>query len=234
MYSSAVDGLDPFDLLDSEAARLDAHFTLLHAGDWDRPSRAEGWSVRDVLAHLAGEELYNHACLNDDMEGFILLLHDEGVQGLEAFNQWSVETRRDLPVSDVLTEWRAKSSETRRRMRDRGYDGSLVTRSGPYSVGFQTLHYASEYATHADDIGAPVEPGEREGRTAWRARVGILALSERGTGVFVRETKGGYHILWGAESADLSPDEFVAATTARLPNDHALSVPLREALIALA
>jgi hypothetical protein len=35
------------------------------------------------------------------------------------------------------------------------------------------------YATHADDVGAPLAAGERPARTAWRVSFGRFALTER-------------------------------------------------------
>src|SRR5690349_24146523 len=108
---------NPFDIFDTEAARLDGFFSGLAEGDteWQRPSRCAGWSVRDVLAHLSGEEMYNHACLNDDLAGFFALLKREGVgdDGFGRFNEWCVQARSGLPVDEVLAEWRAASSQTR-------------------------------------------------------------------------------------------------------------------------
>ena len=49
----------------------------------------------------------------------------------------------------------------------------------PLPGGLQAFHYSSEYATHADDVGAPVAPGERPGRTAWRVSFGRFALTEQ-------------------------------------------------------
>jgi len=46
-------GLDPFALLDNEAGRLDAFLSGLGQSGWKRPSRCAGWTVRDVLGHLA-------------------------------------------------------------------------------------------------------------------------------------------------------------------------------------
>src|SRR3954452_2090249 len=94
--------LDPFDILDTETGRLDRFFSTLDETGWERPSRCEGWTVRDVLGHLAGEELYNHACLNGDIEGFFELLEREGVRGgFDEFNEWSVRKHRSLPVEQV-------------------------------------------------------------------------------------------------------------------------------------
>jgi uncharacterized protein (TIGR03083 family) len=229
-----LEDLNPFDIFDAEAARLEAYFSGLTEEEWNRPSRCAGWSVRDVLAHLAGEELYNHACLDDDLAGLFATLEKEGVADLASFNDWCVTTRRDLPVEEVLAEWRSKNGDTRRRMRERGAHDTLPTMAGPYPVGLQTFHYDSEYATHADDVGVPVAGSEEPGRSQWRARVGLFALSEKDTPVRVEETGDGYRVRLGEQSADLSRAEFVDATTARLPDDHPLPSALRTALRCLA
>jgi uncharacterized protein (TIGR03083 family) len=234
MDVTPLEDLNPFDIFDAEAARLDAYFSGLTERKWNRPSRCAGWSVRDVLAHLAGEELYNHACLDDDLEGLFAALEKEGVDDLASFNEWCVTTRRDLPVTEVLAEWRRENGDTRRRMRQRGADETIPTMAGPYPVGLQTFHYASEFATHADDVGVPVADEEEPARSDWRARVGLFALSEKDAPVHVEETGGGYRVRLGEHEADLSKAEFVDATTARLPDDHPLPSVLRTALRCLA
>src|SRR3954471_3134281 len=96
---------DPFDIFDTEAARLDRFFCSLDAAGWERPSRCAGWSVRDVLGHLAGEELYNHACLDGQIGEFLAMLEREGAgPGFRRFNDWCVSWRRDVPVDEVLDE----------------------------------------------------------------------------------------------------------------------------------
>ncbi|HEX2314907.1 MAG TPA: maleylpyruvate isomerase family mycothiol-dependent enzyme [Thermomonospora sp.] len=234
MDVTPLEDLNPFDILDAEAARLDAFFGGLTGDQWDRPSRCAGWSVRDVLAHLAGEELYNQACLDDDLQGLFARLDKEGVSDLGAFNDWCVTTRRDVPVADVLAEWRGKNGDTRRRMRERGADATLSTMAGPYPVGLQTFHYCSEFATHADDVGAPVGDDEEPGRSDWRARVGLFALGEGDTAVEVERADGGFRVRADGHGAELSTADFVAATTARLPEGHPLPPTLRDALRCLA
>jgi len=234
MKPEQPEDLDPFDLFDTEADRLDRHFDSLDGEDWLRPSGCVGWSVRDVLAHLAGEELYNRACLDGDIAGFYRILESAGVTGMDDFNQWCVEQRRDLLVADVLTEWRTESGETSRRMRERGRDGTLETSVGPYPVGLQAFHYASEYATHADDIGVPVRPYEEPARTDWRVRVGQFVLGERHSPAEVEPLDGNFRVTVGSVSAELSAADFVTATVDRLPPDHPLDPALRSALACLA
>ncbi|MEU5879134.1 maleylpyruvate isomerase family mycothiol-dependent enzyme [Spirillospora sp. NPDC047279] len=226
--------LNPFDIFDVEFSRLDAYFSGLDDEQWARPSRCEGWSARDVLAHLAGEELYNRACLDDDLDGLFGLLDREGVKDVGSFNDWCVDVRRDRPVAAVLDEWRAGNGETRRRMRELGVDATLPTMAGPYPVGLQTFHYCSEYATHADDVGVPVEPEEEPARTAWRSRIGVFVLDEQGSTVRVERIPGGYRVTAHDTTAELSAVDFVDATTRRLPVGYPLDPDLSRALVCLA
>ncbi|MCT9935222.1 maleylpyruvate isomerase family mycothiol-dependent enzyme [Planotetraspora sp. A-T 1434] len=233
--SDPLAGLDPFDIFDTEATRLDRYFASLDEEAWNRPSRCEGWSVRDVLAHLAGEELYNHACLDGDIEGFFEMLEREGVRGgFVDFNEWCVRKRHGLPVEQVLQEWRDKNAETRERMRGLGRDATLGTSAGPYPVGLQTFHYDSEYATHADDVGAPVGNEEAVARVEWRVEVGLFALAERGSDVQVERVGRQLRVRVNSATVDLSPADFVEATVSRLPAEHPLDRRVRSALRCLA
>ncbi|MFI7616731.1 maleylpyruvate isomerase family mycothiol-dependent enzyme [Nonomuraea terrae] len=225
---------NPFDIFDAEAARLDRFFSGLDEAGWQRPSRCAGWSVRDVLGHLAGEELYNHACLDGSVEELTSRLTVEGVSGYNDFNEWSVRRRRDVPVEDVLAEWRTKNGETRERMRALGPDALLDTMAGPYPVGRQTFHYDSEYATHADDVGAPVSPEETDGRLLWRAAVGRFVLAEQEADVQVEQTAEQIWVNADGVSATLSYPQFVEATVGRLPEGHGLDPRVVSALRCLA
>ncbi|MBG0830451.1 maleylpyruvate isomerase family mycothiol-dependent enzyme [Planomonospora sp. ID67723] len=229
--SDILSHINPFDLFDTEAERLDRHFSRLGAEDWNRPSRCAGWSVRDVLAHLAGEEMYNHACLDDDIDGFFARLEHEGIQGgVAGFNDWCVRRRRNRPVEDVLAEWRQGNGETRRRMRALGRDALLPTSAGPYPVGLQAFHYASEYATHADDVGAPVGAGEFDRRIWWRAEVGVFALAEQHPEVQVEVTAERIWVCARGTSAQVPAPVFVEATVGRLPAGHPLDRMLDDGL----
>ena len=132
MDAAALAGLNSFGIFDVEADRLDHFFAGLDAVGWARPSRCDGWSVQDVLAHLAGAELYNHACLNGDLDGFRGMLRAAGIAGgYHEFNEWCVRQRRGLPVAEVLAEWREANAETRQRLTGLGRDAPLLTAAGP-------------------------------------------------------------------------------------------------------
>jgi len=233
---TALSGHDPFAIFDGEAARLDRFFTSLDGDMWLRPSRCAGWSIRDVLAHLAGEELYNHACLNADLGGFFAWLQREGVaeEGFGEFNEWCVRAREHLPVSEVLSEWRTANTQTRQRMRQLGRGATLQTSVGPYPAGLQAFHYASELAAHADDVGVPVSPAEEGARTRWRAVFGAFALDEQDRPVRVELAGGTVRISAGSQNAELSEHDFVEATVCRLEEDGAVPAGLRAVLCCLA
>ncbi|HUF84686.1 MAG TPA: maleylpyruvate isomerase N-terminal domain-containing protein, partial [Acidimicrobiia bacterium] len=65
---SELAGLDPYELLAAEGDRLAPFFSTLPEDGWARPTRCEGWSVRDMLAHLAATEQYHRACLDDALD----------------------------------------------------------------------------------------------------------------------------------------------------------------------
>ena len=234
MDATALAGLNPFGIFDVEAARLDHFFSGLDEAGW-RLSGRPGWTVRDVLSHLAGEELYNHACLNSDLETFRGMVRAAGITGgYDEFNQWCVRQRRGLPVKEVLAEWREANGETRHRMALLGRDAPLATAAGPYPAGLQAFHYASEYATHADDVGAPVAPGEWPGRTAWRVSFGRFALTEQDAPLTTWISGDNLVVQLGALTTRLSPEIFVEATVGRLQDTYPIEPALRDALRCLA
>ena len=178
MDAAALAGLNSFGIFDVEADRLDQFFAGLDAAGWAQPSRCAGWSVQDVLAHLAGAELYNHACLNADLDGFRGMVRAAGITGgFNEFNQWCVRQRRGLPAAEVLAEWREANAGDPAAADRPGPGRAAADRRRPVTrPACQAFHCSSDYATHADDVGAPVAPGEEPGRTAWRVSVGRFAL----------------------------------------------------------
>ena len=235
MDAAELAGLNPFGIFDVEAARLDHFFSGLDEAGWHRPSRCPGWTVRDVLCHLAGEELYNHACLNGDLEAF---------RGHGARRGHHRRLRRVQPVVRPPAPRPARQRGAGRmaggQRRDPapddplGRDAPLTTAAGPYPAGLQAFHYSSEYATHADDVGAPVAPGERPGRTAWRVSFGRFALTEQDAPVKTWISGDNLVVQLGGLTTGLSPEDFVEATVGRLPDTYPIEPALRDALRCLA
>lgn len=228
MDDAELRDLDPFDLLDEESARVERHFGA--ADDWERPTRCEGWTARDMLSHLAGVEAYNRACLDDAVEGLFAELAGHGVTGAHQFNAWFVRRFNARPLDEVLAGWQAANAAFRAEMRARGREGSLSTSVGRYPVPLQALHLAMEYATHADDLGARIDDVERERRTDWRARFARFAIREQAGPVEIQPSGRTNLIRLGDESALLDDDELVEASQGRLAEHGRLSAALRAAL----
>jgi uncharacterized protein (TIGR03083 family) len=222
-------GLDPFDQLNREAERLDRFFAALDDSRWDDPSRCDGWTVRDVLAHLAATENYHHACLDDTLSAFVQDGLDAGASDLDGFNEWGLRAYEGRDPAAILDEWRAANAQTRRRMR--GRDGETMTTMVPgYPVRLQAFHLASELATHADDVGAPVDPRDVAARTKWRAQFSRFAIAEAERDVDIEPTGGANRVQADDAESVLSDAELVEATADRLPPDHPLPVALRTTL----
>jgi uncharacterized protein (TIGR03083 family) len=226
-----VADLDPFDLLDVEAERVARFFADLDDDKLERPTRCEGWRVRELLSHLDGVEVYHLACLNDTIPALFEEAAKGGVTDMNSFNNWIVRERADRTASDVRDSWRAANAEVRKRLRERGRDGSMSSSVGPYPVGLMAFHIASEYATHADDMDVDVPTSEQDARTAWRAKVSLFGLAEAEKPVGVEAKDDAYAIRAGESEFTLSPSDFVEAVAGRLKT---IEPELQEALRALA
>ncbi len=209
-------GLDPYDLLDAEAARLAAHFATLDDLGYAQPSRCEGWSVRDVLCHLASSEEYHHACLEKMVQAFFAAGTEKGLDSLEAWNDDGIRTFDGVDTVSVLEQWRTRNAETRRGFRAAD-GGNIDTSIGDYPGRWQAFHVALELATHADDVGVPVDASERRSRTEWRAGVSRFALAESKPDLTVeRMPDGRTRIAGQGRSVEVDDSELVEAVAARL------------------
>jgi Mycothiol maleylpyruvate isomerase N-terminal domain len=112
-----VAGLDPFALLDDEAGRLDAFLSGLGESGWKQGSRCAGWTVRDVLGHLAASEDYHRACLDGTVGAFMAGFAARGGTDLDSINAFGVADYAALSPAEVLARWRAASAGNRRRFR---------------------------------------------------------------------------------------------------------------------
>src|SRR5918992_1689003 len=99
-------GLDPFDLLDQEAARLDRYLAELPAAEWARPSRCAGWTIRDVLAHLTATEAYHQACLDGEVADLLARTAARGATDLASANALGVADHAGWSPKRLLEEWR--------------------------------------------------------------------------------------------------------------------------------
>jgi uncharacterized protein (TIGR03083 family) len=213
-----LEGLDPYDLMDTEAARIDRYVSTLGPAEQAAPSACDGWTVKDVVGHLAASEEYNHACLDDSLGALFQRLSASGANDLDSFNANGVEQFRAVPFGEVVEQWRAACSRTRRELRARD-GGDVATMVGPYPVRWQAFHLTAELATHADDIGAPVDASEAAARTAWRARFAVFAISETKPDVAIDLDGTQAHVAADGAETTLSIPTFLAVANGRYHGD---------------
>ncbi len=209
-------GLDPYDLMTAETARLEQFFAGLTDADWQKPSRCTGWSVRDVLAHLAASEEYNRATLDGTVQQFLADVGAKGVTDLASANDLGIRGFDGQSPQQILDEWRARITRNTKELRAR--DGSQIDTSiGAYPARRQAFHLAFELATHADDIGVPVTASEADPRIAWQAHFARFALHEVKPDLTIVGHDGRTHVRGEGLDLDLADGAFVAAVAARLP-----------------
>lgn len=102
------------DLMEQVWSSIDELCSSLGADDWDRVTDCPGWSVKDQLSHLAGNEarLLGRAGPTGEPPPLDYIRNPLG-----ASNELQVDQRRPLPPEDVLEEWRELTQERLRKMR---------------------------------------------------------------------------------------------------------------------
>jgi hypothetical protein len=161
-------------------------------------SHCRGWNVKDVVAHLSTDEVYNQACLDGTLDA----LPYSG--GLHGWNARGVRIRRAMSALEVLQEWEARQALVRWAWGKIGVEGRIPTSVGRYPLRLQLWHLACEYAIHADDIEVPMPKRERQAQLRWRADP--VDATIRGDQVRLRV---------GGREYDLELETFIAYMTDR-------------------
>ena len=226
-----LQGLDPYDLMEAEAARLDRFFGGLDTNDWARPSRCAGWSVRDVLAHLLSSEQYNRASLDGTVADFIAGVGARGASDIESLNQLGIRDLDERSTAELIDEWRGRPRRPVRGFAPRD-GGDVDTSVGVYPARWQAFHLAFELAVHADDVGVPVTAQEEAARTAWQAQFGRFALKELNKDLEIKAGNGTTQVRGDGIDLELPDAVFVQAVAARLGDDGPLDAKQRELLSA--
>ncbi|TMD22813.1 MAG: maleylpyruvate isomerase family mycothiol-dependent enzyme [Chloroflexi bacterium] len=200
---------NPFPVYDREISRLRAHLRALKSAQWSARSHCRGWSVKDIVAHLSTDEVYNQACL----DGTLRQLPFGG--GLNGWNGRGVRIRRGMSPLETLQEWEARQERVRRAWGAIGVNGRIPTSVGPYPLRLQVWHLAQEYAIHADDIEVPMPARHRKAQLRWRAAFGVFAAEEYGEPVDAQLDGNGVRLHRDGRNIDLDLESFIAYLTNR-------------------
>ncbi len=92
----------------AERQRLGRMIQFADAASWEKPSAAQGWWNRDVMAHLAAHDTAAAQLLAEqpaeELEAFEATLGDAPF-AVDAFNAWTVDRRSGLDTREVLNTW---------------------------------------------------------------------------------------------------------------------------------
>jgi uncharacterized protein (TIGR03083 family) len=224
-----LEGRDPYDLMEAERNRLERYFAGLGAEAWTRPSRCEGWTVRDVLAHLAASEAYNRACLDGTVAEFLARMGERGVTDLDGANELGIRDLDSVPTDELVSAWVSQAASNHADFRRR--DGSDVDSSvGAYPARWQAWHLAFELAIHADDVGVPVRAAEEPARTQWQAAFARFALKEVKPDVSTQALNGHTRVRGQHVDVELADDELVQAAAGRSGDTSTLDADARALL----
>lgn len=203
---------DPFLTLDQEVGRIQFFLEGIKSEDWTKPTRCKGWSVRDMVAHLDGDEEYNEACLENRVQEYIT-----GYKDLDTFNAQQIAKRAHLSNDAIFEQWVERQSRVREEWAKLGLGATIQTSVGPYPLHAQIWHITSEYAIHGDDMGVFVGEEEAEFRLMWRVQFSLFAVQEKGSPAGLERTDDHVIVTFNDRQIFLSNEDFVSAVSARLP-----------------
>lgn len=174
--------------LDQEQAELDGLLSALDEPDWAQPSRCEGWTVADVVLHLAQtnelavESVHGRfAEALDDVAGRLGpgASVDEGADLM-------VAAERGAPSPELLDRWRRSADAQRSEFAACEPQQRLVWVTGELSARTAATTRLAETWIHSGDISAAFDrvpvPTDRLWhitRLAWRTLPYAFSLSGR-------------------------------------------------------
>ncbi len=95
--------------LEAEHRSLDRAVASLGGGEWDTPTPAEGWTIRDQISHLAFFDEQATLAVSD-VEAFSRTLA-EIARDIGLFESRSIDKGRAMEPKDVLAWWRTARTE---------------------------------------------------------------------------------------------------------------------------
>jgi uncharacterized protein (TIGR03084 family) len=176
----------------------------LDAAGWATPSRCGGWSVADVVLHLAQTDEMAVASVQGRFDEVIAALTD-GVGPAATVDEGAalmVERERGRPPADVFARWRASADQLLAELRDVDPGQRVTWVAGELSARTLATTRLAETWIHTGDVavplGADVAADDRLwhiARLAWRTLSYAFARAEH-------EAAGPVAFELGAPSGD--------------------------------
>jgi uncharacterized protein (TIGR03084 family) len=145
----------PVQIVDDLAAEQDRLETLLGAltvEQWASPSAAEGWSIADVVLHLAQTEELVSATLS----GASPELWDRGDAALDDAVEQAVQSQR-APAEQIFQRWRTARRQALDALRAADPDCRVAWAAAPLRPAVLATTRLAEHWAHGLDITAPLQ-----------------------------------------------------------------------------
>ncbi|MCU1486656.1 MAG: wyosine base formation [Actinomycetia bacterium] len=151
--------------LTAQHAELAAVLSGLDEADWARPSRCEGWSVADVVTHLAQADELAVASLAGTFDG--------ALGGAANVDEWAaavIDAEPDRTPAEVLARWTAATEASEAGLRASEPNRRVTWVAGTLSAQTLAATRLAECWIHTGDIAdlAPTERLRHVARLAWR------------------------------------------------------------------
>ncbi|WP_433323572.1 maleylpyruvate isomerase family mycothiol-dependent enzyme [Spirillospora sp. CA-294931] len=141
-----------FDDLAAEHRRLDAILAGLGPDDWVRESGAPGWTISDVVLHLAQSEELVLATVGGERAGFV---REEGVH-LDTLMDRLVAADRGMTPEQVFERWRKAAAASPDALRNHPPKERLAWAAVPLSPRTLATTRLAEHWAHGLDITDPL------------------------------------------------------------------------------
>lgn len=136
-----------------EQEQLEALLAGLADADWDQPSSCQGWTISDVVLHLAQTEEAVVASVTGEAFRFPGGLAGGNVDEIVA--GW-VKTERGASPDEVFGRWKAARRAALSALADADPDAPVTWAAAPLKPRTLATTRLSEHWTHAQDVAEPL------------------------------------------------------------------------------
>lgn len=143
---------DVFEALEAESTQLQGMLASLGHAEWDASSRCRGWSVSDVVLHLAQTE----EAVTAFITGSDLGIPMQGAANVdEVMSQW-VAAERGGSEEQILERWRTAHRTALNALRSADPNQPIAWVAAPLKPRTLATTRLSEHWIHAHDIADPL------------------------------------------------------------------------------
>ena len=162
------------DDLEEEECRLESILQDLRPEDWDRPSAASGWSVQDVVLHLAQTE--------EALVNVVAGRHDEAAWTLDVgrtdeIMEQRVSEERQSSQDEVFERWKTARRLALLNLREIDPERKLPWAAAPLLPSTLATTRLAEHWAHGLDITGPLKIEFKDTDRLWHiARLAFRTL----------------------------------------------------------